>query len=132
LHRHLARVTERHAGPQSVSLVRASVREPVDRELSRDVCSLLNSCIGRGDLAVELDRTRWLTAVVRRQVRIEALQRRVELRRAAVNRKRLGRLLPQVSLRRLGTWNLPNDLTRILAMAISRIEQCAPADACAE
>jgi His Kinase A (phospho-acceptor) domain len=132
LHRHVARFTERRAGPQSVSFVGASVCEPVDKELSRDVCSLLNSCIGRGDLAVELDRTRWLMAVVHRQARTEVFQRRIERRRAAVNKKRLGRPLPQVSLRQLGTWNLPNDLTRILAMAVSRIEQCAPADACAE
>jgi hypothetical protein len=115
-----------------VSFIRASICEPVDKELSRDVCSLLNSCIDRGDLAVELDRTRWLMAVFHRQVRTEAFQRRIERRRAAVNRKRLGRPLPQVSLRRLGTWNLPNDITQILAMVVSRVEQCAPADACAE
>jgi hypothetical protein len=132
LHRHLARFTERRPGPQSVSFIRASICEPVDKELSRDVCSLLNSCIDRGDLAVELDRTRWLMAVFHRQVRTEAFQRRIERRRAAVNRKRLGRPLPQVSLRRLGTWNLPNDITQILAMVVSRVEQCAPADACAE
>ncbi|HEV3302160.1 MAG TPA: histidine kinase dimerization/phospho-acceptor domain-containing protein [Planctomycetaceae bacterium] len=132
LYRHLARVTARHQGPGRVSLFRAAVHEPVDKESSREVCSFLHSCIGRDDLGVELDGTRWLLAIVHRQVSTSAFQRRLEHRREAVNRRRLGRPLSQISLQQLGFWVLPNDLSRLVATVQHRIEQPVPAHLCAE
>ncbi|HEV8067025.1 MAG TPA: histidine kinase dimerization/phospho-acceptor domain-containing protein [Planctomycetaceae bacterium] len=132
LRRHLLRATRRHSRAERVSLIKATVFDTVDKELSRDVYNILISSLGRNDLGIELDSNHWLLAVVDWQVRTEALQRRIERRRAAVNRKRLGRPLPQVSLRRIGTWKLPNELARILTTVGGRFEQCAPANVCAE
>jgi hypothetical protein len=130
--RHLARVTQHHPRTERVSLFRAVVFETVDKQSSRDVCSLLNSSVGRDDLAVEFDSTHLLLAVVHRRVRTEALRRRIERRREALNRTRLGRPLPQISLQPLGSCAIPIDLPRIVAAVGRRSEQRVPADACAD
>jgi hypothetical protein len=132
LQRHLSRATRRHPPPERVSVFRAAVYEPIDRGLSRDVGSLIHSVIGRDDLAVELDRSHWLLAVVRTAGRAEKLRRRIERRRDAVNRKRLGQPLPAVRLQSIGSWPLPNALGRILATVRRRIAEHEPAGACAE
>ena len=132
LRRHLARVTQHNPRAERVSLFRAVVFETVDKQSSRDVCSLLNSSLGRDDLAVEFDSTHLLLAVVRRPVRTEALRGRIERRREAVNRTRLGRPLPHMSLQSLGSWPIPVDLSGIVAAVGGRSEQCVPAGACAD
>ncbi|HET6323648.1 MAG TPA: histidine kinase dimerization/phospho-acceptor domain-containing protein [Planctomycetaceae bacterium] len=132
LRRHLARVTQHHPRVERTSLFRAVAFETVDKQSSRDVCSLLNSSVGRDDLAVEFDSTHWLLAVVRRRVRTEALRRRIERRREAFNRTRLGRPLPQISLQSLGSWLIPIDVAGIVATLERRSEQRVPAGACAD
>jgi His Kinase A (phospho-acceptor) domain len=130
LHRHLNRAMLHRPCPRRVSLFQAVVFQPLDKDLSRDVGSVFNSVIGRDDLAVELDSTCWLLTIVHKQARIETLRRRIDRRRDAVNRRRLGKPLPQVALRSIGSWNLPNDLARILSTVGRRIEQSAPVGVC--
>jgi His Kinase A (phospho-acceptor) domain len=132
LKRHLRRTIRRHPEPGRVSLFRAAVREPIEKSLSRDVESLLNSLVGRDGLAVEFDRSRWLLAIVHKQVGAKRLRRRIEHRREAVNGRRLGQPLPQISLQSIGSWHVPNDLARILAAIELRTEPCVPLEACAE
>jgi hypothetical protein len=129
LHRHLNRAMQRHSFRQRVSLVQAAVRQPIGSDLSRDVGNLFNLLIGRDDLAVEVDSTHWLLTVVRRVPRLDTLQRRIERRREAINRRRLGQPLPQISLQSIGSWCLPNGLASVLSTVERWISQRAPASA---
>jgi hypothetical protein len=132
LRRHLMRTIRGASGPRAVSLFRAAVPGPIDHELSRGVGGVLNSLIGRDDLIVEIDHSRWLLAVVHRHVPTDTLRRRIEDRREMVNRRRLGHPLPQVYLQSWESWNMPTELARALSTVKRRTEQGALADACAE
>ncbi len=107
---------------------RASIREADDEDLSRDVGNILNSIIGRRDLAVELDGTRWLLSIVQRRVGRESLCRRIERRRQKINRRRLGRPMPEVSLQSYGLWRLPEDQTRLLSTIGRWVEKGVPVE----
>jgi hypothetical protein len=132
LRRHLNRAMRRHRFPLRVSLFQAEIGEPRARNLSRDVGSLFNLMIGQDDLAVELDSTHWLLAITGKQSRFDALCRRIERKREATNRRRLGQPLPQVSLQSIGSWRLPNELASALAAVEKRIVRLAPASSSAE
>jgi hypothetical protein len=129
LRRHLTRTMRGASGLWPVSLFCAAVPGPIDDELSRGVSGVLNSLIGPDDLTIEIDHSRWLVAVVHRQVRIDTLRRRIEDRRETVNRRRLGHPLPQVFLQSWGSWNIPTELARALSLVKRRIEQSIPAEA---
>src|SRR5580698_6544735 len=128
LRRHLVRAMRHHPDAQRVSLFRASIREADDEDLSRDVGNILNSIIGRRDLAVELDGTRWLLSIVQRRVGRESLCRRIERRRQKINRRRLGRPMPEVSLQSYGLWRLPEDQTRLLSTIGRWVEKGVPVE----
>jgi hypothetical protein len=132
LHRHLNRAMQRHPFRHRVSIVLAAVRKPIDSDLSRDVGNLFNLLIGRDDLAVELDSTHWLLTLVRKETGFDTLRRRIERRREAINRRRLGQPLPQISLQSIGSWRLPNDLASVLSTVGRRIPQGALAGAPAQ
>jgi hypothetical protein len=123
LQRHLHRVTRRHPLGQRVALFRAESHQSMDRDSSREVGSLLNSLIGRDELAVELDRTHWLLALAHKQRRAETLRRRIGHTREVVNRRRLGQPLPHLTLQSIGSWQLPSDFAHILAIARRQIPQ---------
>jgi hypothetical protein len=128
LRRHLVRVMRRHPDARRVSLFRASIRDSADEDISRDVGNILNSIVGRRDLAVELDGTRWLLSIVQRRVGRESLCRRIERRRQKINRRRLGRPLPEISLQSYGLWRLPEDQTRVLSTIGRWIEKRVPVE----
>jgi hypothetical protein len=132
LSRHLTRTMRGTSAQRAVSLFCAAVPAPIDHELSRGVSGVLNSLIGQNDLSVEIDHSRWLIAVVHRQVRIDTLRRRIEDRRDRINRRRLGHPLPQVFLQSWGSWNIPTEMARALATVKRRIEQSALAEASTE
>lgn len=129
LQRHLTRISQLLASPQKVMLFRAAVREPIERRLSRDIDRVLNSGLGRNDLVIELDRARWLVAVVHKRPSIESIPKRTQRRRQWINRRRLGEPLPKICWRLLGSWHLPNDLSRMLATVGRRFENRPSADA---
>jgi His Kinase A (phospho-acceptor) domain len=128
LRRHLVRAMRHHPDARRVSLFRAAIRESHDEDISRDVGNILNSIIGRRDLAVELDGTRWLLSIVQRPVGRENLCRRIERRRQRINRRRLGRPLPEISLQSYGLWRLPEDHTRLLSTIGRWIEKGTPVE----
>jgi hypothetical protein len=128
LRRHLVRAMRHHPDARRVSLFRATIRESADEDVSRDVGNILNSIIGRRDLAVELDGTRWLLSIVQRRVGRESLGRRIERRRQRINQRRLGRQLPEISLQSYGLWRLPEDQTRLLSTIGRWIEKGVPVE----
>ncbi len=127
LRRHLVRAM-RHPDARRVSLFRASIRGGVDEDIARDVGHILNSIIGRRDLALELDDTRWLVSIVQRRVGRDGLSRRIERRRQRINQRRLGRPLPEISIQSYGLWQLPDDLTRLLSTIGRWIDKAAPVE----
>ncbi len=126
LRRHLVRAMLR-PDARRVSLFRASIRGG-DEEIARDVGHILNSIVGRRDLALELDDTRWLVSIVQRRVGRDGLSRRIDRRRQRINRRRLGRPLPEISIQSYGQWQLPDDLTRLLSTIGRWIDKAAPVE----
>jgi hypothetical protein len=126
LRRHLLRAMRLHPGSQRVSLFRAEVRESIHDDLSGSLNSVFNSLVGQNDLAVDLDPRRWLLTIAHQEMTVDRLHRRLERRREAVNLRRLGRPLPRILLQSDGSWQLPNDLDRILSAVGHWVERRTP------
>jgi hypothetical protein len=114
--RHLVRVTNPRPSYPHVSLLRAEFDAPTGEHSSRDVGGLLKSCLGRDDLALELDHNHWLVTLVRRQTDAERFELLVDHRRKTVNRRRLGHSLPRISLHVIGACQSSVDIPRLLTM----------------
>jgi hypothetical protein len=125
LRRHLVRLTSHPRRQRHVTLLRAEFEAPVIEQSARDGGGLLTSCLGRDDLAFELDDNRWLVTLARRQADAERFESLVEHRREAVNRRRLGHPLPRISIRLVGSCHSPADISRLLTM-IESSPVCAP------
>jgi signal transduction histidine kinase len=125
IRRYLSRMRHSKHEAGCVSFLVASVEETRDPALSDEVDAFFNYLLRRQDLLFHTSSNEWLLIVPEPESELDQLADRLSKQRNEANRNRPNGLLPEISLRRLGTWpanNEPCATLECVAQALSRQE----------
>lgn len=104
MRRYLHRVERVDDGTSNVSVVLASIHEPVEEPLADEVGAFLNCCLRKNDLLLRAGQQRWVIALLEPLSEAENSIDRVQTDWASANRNRLRGPLPKVELTSCGSW----------------------------
>lgn len=120
--RYLTRIEHLRDGSPHVTLLQVDVSEPVSAAMLTDVNVFLSCLLSATDLLFHIRPTTWLVVVPVEESEIGAFRERTHREFCASNRNRMGKPLPELSLKVLGGWVVSQDQDEILNCLLHAID----------